>query len=89
MHFPGILADIADAAQAICDRLTMGVAGLRVDLPIGGARGIGRARAEAIRLIEAGKSEREIVLATGYTGRGIRMLRARLAARDDRQLPLL
>ena len=77
-----------DAAIAIADELTCGVGPLRVDLPSGPRGFMALKRAEVDRMIAAGESERDIALATGYTSRGIRKRRARLAKRDDRQANL-
>jgi len=79
-----------DAARRVCARLTCGVGGIRVDLPLGPTGHAARARARVDALIGEGLSERDIALATGYSIRGVRRRRARLTAReDDRQLPLL
>jgi hypothetical protein len=63
------------AARAIADRLTCGVGGMRVDLPLGpkGARGAaaGQGRPDD----RDNRSERDIALATGYTIRGVRRAR--------------
>lgn len=78
-----------DAAKAVCDRLTCGVGGLRVDLPLGPTGRAAKARAIVDRMLREGRSERDIALATGYAIRGIRKRRAMLnLPRDDRQLPL-
>ncbi|MFZ5747163.1 MAG: helix-turn-helix domain-containing protein [Pseudomonadota bacterium] len=78
-----------DAARAIADKLTCGVGGMRVDLPLGPKGHAARIRAEVDRMIHAGRSERDIALATGYTIRGVRRRAAKIrTARDDRQLPL-
>lgn len=79
-----------DAALRVCDRLTAGLAGRRVDLPLGptGNNVTFRAmQAHADRMIIAGRSERDIARATGYTTRQVR--RRRAAIRDDRQMNLL
>jgi hypothetical protein len=75
------------AAQAIADRLTCGVGGMRVELPLGPKGAAAELRAKVDRLIAEGElSERDIARATGYTIRGVRRRRARLAApSDDRQ----
>jgi hypothetical protein len=79
-----------EAAKAIADRLTCGIAGMRVDLPLGPKGLIARGRAKVDRMIADGLSERDIALAAGYTTRGVRMRKAlRMKKRDDRQLPLL
>lgn len=78
-----------EAALRVCDRLTAGLAGRRVDLPLGptGNNATFRAmQAHADRMIIAGRSERDIAMATGYTTRQVR--RRRAAIRDDRQMNL-
>lgn len=78
------------AAAAIADKLTCGVGGMRVDLPLGPKGAAARLRAKVDRMIKEGLSERAIAQATGYTMRGVRMRKAALLGRhDDRQLPLL
>lgn len=78
-----------EAARTVAERLTCGVGGLRVDLPLGPAGCAARVRAEVDRLLGLGRSERDIALATRYSIRGIRRRRAQLGlAGDDRQLPL-
>lgn len=76
-----------DRALKIGDELTAGALGRRVDLPVGPNGRKARETALVDALIEEGLSEREIVLKTGYTGRAIRMRKARL--KDRRQLDLL
>ena len=82
-----------DKAKAIADRLTAGVASIRVDIPLGPNGRMARGRAEVDRMIREGRSERDIALATGYTLRTVERRAARLRRggqlRDDRQLPLL
>jgi hypothetical protein len=46
-------------------------------------------RAKVDRMIDDGRSERDIALATGYTIRGVRRRKAMRKPGDDRQLPLL
>jgi hypothetical protein len=77
------------AALAIADRLTAGVGGVRIDLPTGAKGYAARGRAKVDRMIAENRSERDIVLATGYTGRGVRKRRARTRERDRRQPRLL
>lgn len=77
------------AALAIADRLTCGVGGMRVDLPLGPKGAGARLRAKVDRMIAENRSERDIALATGYTIRTVRRRRAALGRRDDRQLDLL
>lgn len=78
-------------ALAIAERLTCGVGSIRIELPLGPKGAASRLRAKVDRLIREGElSERDIARATGYTIRGVRMRRAKLAApKDDRQLPLI
>ena len=80
------------AATAIADRLTCGVGGIRVELPLGPKGHAARVRAKVDRMLnqDPPASERDIALATGYTIRGIRYRRAMIGRqRDDRQLELL
>ena len=81
------------SALKIGDRLTCGVGGMRVDLPLGPRGHAAQIRARVDRLIGEGRSERDIALATGYTVRGVRRRKALLGALlgtpvEDRQLPL-
>lgn len=76
------------AAKAIADRLTCGVGGMRVELPLGPKGHAARVRAKVDRMIKDKRSERDIALATGYTIRGVRKRKAKLRPGDDRQLPL-
>lgn len=78
-----------DAARAIADRLTCGVGGMRIDLPSGPRNPALARRAQVDQMLVAGRSERDIALATGYTIRQIRRRRAGLDQRDTRQLNLL
>jgi hypothetical protein len=81
------------AAKAIADRLTCGVGGMRVDLPLGPKGAAARLRAKVDRMIRENRSERDIALATGYSSRSVRRRRSQLLRsgrlKDDRQLPLL
>jgi len=79
-----------EAARAIADRLTCGVGGARVVLPLGPQGHQARARAMVDRLIREGElSARDIARATGYTVRGVERRIAKLSeAGDERQLPL-
>lgn len=87
-HWLSVLIGV-EAARAVADRLTCGVGGLRVDLPLGPAGCAARVRFEVDRLLGEGRSERDIALATRYSIRGIRRRRARLGLEsDNRQLPL-
>ena len=87
-HWLSLLIGV-EAARAVADRLTCGVGGLRVDLPLGPAGCAARVRCEVDRLLGEGRSERDIALTTRYSIRGIRRRRARLGlVSDNRQLPL-
>lgn len=78
-----------EAALAIGDHLTCGLTGLRVELPTGPTGHGARKRAEVDAMIRAGRSERDIALATGYTIRGVRLRRAKLGTiRDSRQMDM-
>ncbi|MFA6219612.1 MAG: hypothetical protein WC692_07505 [Erythrobacter sp.] len=78
------------AAQKIADHFTAGLLGARVDIPLGETGFIASQQARIDAMILAGRSERDIVLACGYTGRGVRKRKARLQAlRDSRQGNLL
>lgn len=78
------------AAKAIAERLTCGVGGMRIDLPLGPKGHAARVRAKVDRMIDERRSERDIALATGYSIRGVRRRKAMKAdPRDDRQLHLL
>lgn len=70
-------------ARVIVEELTCGIGSTRLDLP-NGPRGFAvKKRSEVDGMIRAGKSERDIALATGYTIRGVRMRRAKLALPAD------
>lgn len=75
------------AADAICRHFEGGGRGSRVVLPLGPSGSAAQIRRKVDRLIADGKSEREIALATGYTGRGVRMRKA--IVRDRKQGSLL
>jgi hypothetical protein len=75
-----------EAARKIADHFTAGVGPLRIDIPLGDTGFIASQQARIDAMIVAGRSERDIALACGYTGRGVRKRKARLAAlRDSRQ----
>lgn len=75
-----------EAAQKIADHFTAGLLGARVDIPLGDTGFIASQQARIDAMILAGRSERDIALACGYTGRGVRKRKARLQAlRDSRQ----
>ena len=75
-----------EAARKIGDHFTAGMAGARVDIPLGDTGFVSSQRAKIDAMIIAGRSERDIARACGYTDRGVRKRRAKLkAARDSRQ----
>ncbi|MDF1778757.1 MAG: hypothetical protein P1V13_22265 [Rhizobiaceae bacterium] len=67
----------AQAAAAICAHFTGSGPGCRLEIPLGPAGTAAQIRRRVDKMINEGKSEREIALATGYTGRGVRMRRAK------------
>lgn len=78
-----------DEAKAVCERLTCGVGSIRIDVPTGPAGRAAKARAQVDAMIREGRSERDIALATGYTGRSIRRRRLIVEGpREERQLSL-
>ena len=79
-----------ELARLLADKLTMGIKGLRLELPLGPASHAAQVRARVDAMIKAGASERDIALATRYTIRAIRRRRALLNADTDaaRQLSL-
>ena len=78
------------AARKIADHFTAGLLGARVDIPLGDAGFIASQQAKIDAMILAGRSERDIALACGYTGRTVRRRRARLkGVHDSRQGRLL
>lgn len=79
-----------EAAREVCKQLTCGVGPIRVELPLGPTGQAAKRRARVDAMIGEGRSERDIALATGYTTRGIRMRREKLARPEDlRQLRLI
>lgn len=75
-----------EAARLIADHFTAGIGGARVDIPLGDTGFMASQQAKVDAMIMAGRSERDIVLACGYTGRGVRKRKARLKGlRDSRQ----
>lgn len=78
-----------ERAGAIAERLTAGLIGRRVTLPLGPRRHDLPRRAQLDRLIAEGRSTRDIVLTTGYTTRRVEQRRAELRERGpDSQLKL-
>ena len=97
VYFPPVPADDhwicrligKTAAMRVCDQMTAGVGPRRVDVPLGPTGNVAdmtKKRATVDRMIIAGRSERDIALATGYTTRQVRRRRANL--REDGQLSL-
>lgn len=83
----------SEAASAIGEALADGHAGVRIDLPLGPTGAVARQaaarNAQMDAMIAAGRSERDIALATGYTVRSVRRRIARVGRPvDDRQLGL-
>ncbi|WP_086619242.1 hypothetical protein [Erythrobacter tepidarius] len=75
-----------EAARRIGEHFTAGLAGARVDIPLGETGFIASQQARIDAMIMAGRSDRDIALACRYTERGVRKRRARLKAmRDSRQ----
>lgn len=64
-----------DEAKAVCHRLTCGVGPLRAEIPTGEVARVVARRAKVDAMIREGRSERDIALATGYTGRAVRRRR--------------
>lgn len=74
-----------EAARKIADHFGAGFPA-RIDIPLGDAGFIASQQAKIDAMILAGRSERDIALACGYTGRTVRRRRARLReARDSGQ----
>lgn len=79
-----------EKALAVCDHLTCGVGGMRIDLPLGPRGHAAQVRAKVDAMLAEKRSERDIALATGYSIRGIRKRRAMLDADGESdQLDLL
>ena len=77
------------AARKIADHFGAGFPA-RIDIPLGDAGFIASQQARIDAMILAGRSERDIALACGYTGRTVRRRRARLkGVHDSRQGRLL
>lgn len=75
-----------ELALEIADHFTCGVGGMRLDIPLGEAGFFAQQKARCDHMILAGRSERDIARACGYTERGVRKRKARLRQlRDDRQ----
>lgn len=75
----------AQAAAAICAHFTGSGPGCRLELPTGPAGTAAQIRRKVDRMIAEGKSESQIALACGYTGRGVRMRRAKARASLDQE----
>lgn len=79
-----------DPARAVAERLTQGVGGRRIELPLGPAGHSARVRALVDQMIRENRSERDIAIATRYSIRGVRRRRAMLGNQvPDPQLSLL
>ena len=70
----------SEAAAAICAHFEGGGRGTRIELPLGPVGTFAQVRRKVDRMIAEDKSESEIALACGYTGRGVRMRRAKARA---------
>lgn len=78
-----------DNAAAIADKLTCGVGGRRLELPLGPHGHAESQRAKVDAMIREDRSERDIALATGYSIRAVRRRRAKLGRPpNSRQLSL-
>ena len=78
-----------EVALRVCDRLTCGLSGRRVDLPLGPTGAAARVRAKVDAMLGEDRSDRDNARATGYTTRGIQMRRKKLGVRrNDGQLSL-
>lgn len=75
-----------DAARAVAYRLTQGVGGRRIELPMGPVGHGARIRARVDEMLRQNRSERDICIATRYSIRGVRRRRALL--KDERQLSM-
>ncbi|MBZ0164586.1 MAG: hypothetical protein K8H74_17970 [Notoacmeibacter sp.] len=73
------------AADALCAHFTGSGPGCRLELPLGPAGTAAQIRRKVDRMIAEGHSESAIALATGYTGRGVRLRKARTRPGDDAQ----
>lgn len=78
-----------EKARIIADHFTCGLAGRRLELPLGPAGHGANVRAKVDAMLRAGASERDIALATRYTTRAIRRRCAKLGLQDQRQMRLL
>ena len=76
-----------EAARRIADHFTAGVGlSARIDVPLGDSGLMAAQQARCDAMLLAGRSERDIARALGYTIRGVRKRRARLKQlRDNRQ----
>jgi hypothetical protein len=72
-----------EAALKIADHFTGGFGGRRLEIPLGDTGFMASAQAKCDAMLLAGRSERDIARACGYTIRGVRKRRARLNALID------
>jgi len=78
-----------EAARRIADHFTAGVGPARIEIPLGDAGFIAAQQARCDAMLLAGRSERDIALALGYTIRTVRRRRARIKSlADNRQRDL-
>lgn len=74
-----------ESARKIADHFTAGFPA-RLDIPLGDTGFMASQQARVDAMILAGRSERDIARACGYTDRGVRKRKARLTSmRDSRQ----
>ena len=75
-----------ESALKIADHFTGGFGGRRLEIPLHDTGFMASAQAKCDAMLLAGRSERDIARACGYTIRGVRKRKARLKGlRDDRQ----
>lgn len=75
-----------ESALRIADHFTGGFGGRRLEIPLANTGFMACAQAKCDAMLLAGRSERDIARACGYTIRGVRKRRARLKMlRDTRQ----
>jgi hypothetical protein len=86
-HWLSKLVGLEDA-QIIADHFTAGFGGIRLEIPLYDTGFIARAQAKCDAMLLAGRSERDIARACGYTIRTVRRRRAALRVTDRRQADL-
>lgn len=82
-HWLSKLVGIEDA-QTIADHFTAGFGGIRIEIPSHDTGFIARAQAKCDAMLLAGRSERDIARACGYTIRTVRRRRAALKQAGQR-----